>query len=402
MKVSIHDPKFILLLLGGMVLGGITGSIAGHELPFAALIGDLFLNALKMMIVPLVGSSMILGVTQIGSAKKLGKMGMTTVVYYLSTTFIAVIGGLFLVNIIQPGVGGALVLDTVRETDAYSFMDVIHGIIPKNIFAVMAEGKVLPLIFFSLFFGIVLSSLEEKAATVLHFFEGLYEISMKMTQLIIIFAPIGIFGLVAARLGKAGGWSAFQEELSRLAWYVFTVISGLAIHGVVVLALIYLIVVKKNPFHFMKQMGEAVVTAFSTASSSATLPLTIECAEKKAGIKQSTASFVLPLGATVNMDGTALYEAVAAMFIAQLYGIDLTMADQFVIVLTATLAAIGAAGIPEAGLVTMVLVLDSVGLPTEGIGAILAIDWFLDRVRTAVNVWGDSVGAAVVDKIVGS
>ena len=400
MKLSIHDPKFILMLLAGMLLGGITGAVVGGEMPFMELMGGMFLNALKMMIVPLVGSSMILGVTQIGSAKKLGRIGGITFAYYFTTTLLAVIVGLILVNLIKPGIGGSLVLETVRDTNAYSLLDVVYGIIPANIFDVLATGQVLPLIFFSLFFGMVLTSLGEKAETVKHFFEGLFEISMKMTQMIILFAPLGIFGLVASRLGKAGGWGAFQDELARLAWYVVTVIGGLAIHAVLVLALIYFLVTKKNPFTYMKEMGEAIVTAFSTASSSATLPLTMECAEHKAGIRQSSVSFVLPLGATVNMDGTALYEAVAAMFIAQLYGIELTMADQVVIVLTATLAAIGAAGIPQAGLVTMVLVLNSVGLPTEGIGAILAIDWFLDRIRTAVNVWGDSVGAAVVDKLV--
>jgi len=399
MKLSIHDPKFILFLLGAMLLGGMYGAAVGEEIAWAALVGELFLNALKMMIVPLVGSSMILGVNQMGNSRKLGNMGAVTVTYYLFTTLIAVITGLVLVNIIQPGVGTEVVVQSVRETGAYSFLDVVRGIVPENIIHVMASGDVLPLIFFSLFFGIVLNQLRDRATVVLNFFEGLFEISMKMTQYIIFTAPLGIFGLVAARLGQAGGWAAFQDELARLAMYAITVISGLLIHAVIILPLLYFLFLKKSPLRYFRQMSEAIVTAFSTASSSATLPLTMECAEENAGIRQSSASFVLPLGATVNMDGTALYEAVAAMFIAQLYGIDLSMADQLVIVLTATLAAIGAAGIPEAGLVTMILVLHSVGLPTEGIGAILAIDWFLDRIRTAVNVWGDSVGAAVVDKV---
>ncbi len=398
MKLDVHSPRFILFLLIGMIAGAIYGGISGTELPMAELIGKLFLNALKMMIVPLVGSSMILGVTQMGQVKKLGRLGAVTLFYYILTTLLAVTAGLILVNILEPGINRQIVSGAVHTGGRYSFLDVVLGIVPENIFAVMAKGEVLPLIFFSLFFGLVMNSLRDSTDQVLKFFEGLFEISMKMTQLIIVFAPIGIFGLVAARLGKAGGWGAFEEELTRLGMYVLTVISGLAVHSLLVLPLIYFLVVRKNPLDFVRKMGEALITAFSTASSSATLPLTMECAEKNAGIRQSTASFVLPLGATVNMDGTALYEAVAAMFIAQLYGIHLGFADQLVIVLTATLAAIGAAGIPEAGLVTMVLVLHSVGLPTEGIGAILAVDWFLDRIRTTVNVWGDSIGAAVVDR----
>jgi len=218
---------------------------------------------------------------------------------------------------------------------------------------------------------------------------------MKIVHIILLIAPVGIFGLVAGRLGASGG-DAFAGELARLGKYFVTVVLGLGLHGILVLPLILFLFTRRNPLTFFTGMAEALVTAFSTASSSATLPVTLRCAVERNKVAKESAGFVCPLGATVNMDGTALYEAVAAMFIAQSYGIDLNIGQQAVIFLTATLAAIGAAGIPEAGLVTMVMVLQAVGLPLEGIGGILAIDWLLDRFRTTVNVWGDSIGAAIM------
>jgi Na+/H+-dicarboxylate symporter len=345
---------------------------------------------LKMMIIPLNFSSMILGVTTIGDTRKLGRLGGFTILYYLITTLVAVTTGIILVNLIKPGVGISFELSQTISDQNYSFLDVIRGIIPENI--------VESIIFFALFFGIVMNLVGEKAKPVGAFFEGVFEISMKMTHYIILFAPIGIFGLVATRLGAAGGWFAFKDELVGLGFYSVTVIGGLSIHAFVTLPLILWTLGRRSPIKYLKSMSDALFTAFSTASSSATLPLTLSCTEK-AKVNRSTSGFVLPLGATVNMDGTALYEAVAAIFIAQLYGIEITFVQQVIIVLTATLAAIGAAGIPQAGLVTMIIVLKTVGLPIEGIGAILAIDWFLDRIRTTVNVWGDSIGAAVIDKL---
>ena len=310
----------------------------------------------------------------------------------------AVITGIILVNLIKPGVGISHEVNNIIADRSYSFLDVIRGIIPGNIIKSMSNGDILPIIFFALFFSIVMNLVGEKAKPVKAFFEGIFEISMKMTHYIILFAPIGIFGLVASRLGNAGGWFAFKNELIGVGFYSVTVIGGLSIHAFVTLPIILWVFGKRSPIKYLKSMSDALFTAFSTASSSATLPLTLSCTEN-AKIDRSTAGFVLPLGATVNMDGTALYEAVAAIFIAQLYGIEITFVQQIIIVLTATLAAIGAAGIPQAGLVTMIIVLKAVGLPIEGIGSILAIDWFLDRIRTAVNVWGDSVGAAVIDKL---
>jgi len=255
------------------------------------------------------------------------------------------------------------------------------------------------LIIFSLLLGAALSVLGPKVQTTIDVISMLNDGVMKIVHWVMLFAPAGIFGLVATRIGQAGGFNGFLPELLSLGKYSFTVLAGLAIHGFIVLPLILKFVGKRKPSKYIKGVGAALLNAFSTASSSATLPLTIQGVEEENGISRRTASFVLPLGATINMDGTALYEAVAAMFIAQIYGIPMTPVMQGVIFLTATLAAIGAAGIPEAGLVTMVIVLKAVGLPIEGIGLILAIDWLLDRFRTTVNVWGDSVGAGVIETL---
>jgi Na+/H+-dicarboxylate symporter len=320
-----------------------------------------------------------------------------TLLYYLSTTVAAVILGLILVNLIRPGAGAGMETAVAMEVADYSFLDVIRGIIPGNFFgAVLAQGQVLPLIFFSLFFGSVITMVGEKGRPVLSFFEGLFHVSMRMTHLVVATAPIGVFALVATQMGRAGGWEGFFPVLKSLGFYAVTVILGLLIHAGGTLSAILSLIARRRPLHFVRQMIEPLVLAFSTASSSATLPVTMESLEKKAKVDPRAGNFVLPLGATVNMDGTALYEAIAAVFIAQSYGIDLTLPAMITIVLTATLAAIGAAGIPEAGLVTMVMVLHSVGLPAEGVGMILAIDWFLDRCRTTVNVWGDAVGGATV------
>ena len=274
-----------------------------------------------------------------------------------------------------------------------------EGIVPRNIFNAMQRLEILPLIFFSLLFGAALSAIGDKGKRAIEFFSILNDAVMKIVDWIMIIAPIGIFGLIAARIGKAGGFSNFLPELYAVGKYSFTVVAGLSIHAFITLPLILYFVGKKNPFTFIKGISKALLNAFSTASSSATLPISMECVERENNISQETAGFVLPIGATINMDGTALYEAVAAIFISQVYGIELSMTHQIIIFITATLAAIGAAGIPEAGLVTMVIVLKAVGLPLEGIGIILTIDWLLDRFRTTVNVWGDCAGAGVIETL---
>jgi len=395
------DTRFILLLFVGMILGGFFGALTGQSFSLVALLGDLFLGALKMLILPLIASSMIVGVSSLGDVRKLGRLGGFTLLYYLGTTVMAVLLGLILVNLIRPGASAGLETAVAVEVADYSFLDVIRGIIPARFFgAVITEGQVLPLIFFSLFLGSVITMVGDKGRPVLNFFESLFHISMKMTHLVVATAPIGVFALVATQMGEAGGWSGFYPVLKSLGLYSATVLAGLFLHGAGTLPAVLFLFGRRSPLGFARDMLEPLVLSFSTASSSATLPVTMEALDENAGVDPKVGNFVLPLGATINMDGTALYEAIAAVFIAQSYGIDLSLPAMVVIVLTATLAAIGAAGIPQAGLVTMVMVLHSVGLPAEGVGMILSVDWFLDRCRTTVNVWGDAVGAAVVERAV--
>lgn len=392
------------LILIGMIIGAILGVLGGLYLGdfFLSInfIGTLFLNALKMVVVPLIVASMIVGVTTLGDVSKLGRTTGKTILYYFVTTGFSVLIGIILVNIIRPGAGvenfGAYIPDLVAQSKEKSFIDVIIGLIPPNIIKAGAEGKVLPLIVFSLLFGGVLTTIGEKGKPVIAFFEGLNAAIMKLVTLIIYFAPIGVMSLIGGIVAE--NRESIDQLVSSLALYTLTVILGLLVHAIVILPIILKIFGKKKPMEYFLNMGQALATAFTTASSSATLPITMECVEEKNNVDRRAASFVLPLGATINMDGTALYEAVAALFIAQIYGVDLTIGSQVIIFLTATLASIGAAGIPHAGTVTMVFVLSAVGLPLEGIGLIWAIDWFLDRCRTTVNVWGDSVGAAVINE----
>jgi len=390
------------IILLGMVAGAIIGALGGYyfgdifiELKF---LGTLFLNALKMIVIPLIVASMIVGVTSLGDIRKLGRTTGKTLVYYLVTTGCAVIIGIVLVNIIQPGVGmngvGNEIPDVIKGAKPTTYSDFIVSLIPENLIGAAAENSVLPLILFSLVFGGVLTSIGRKGRAVINFFEGLNEAIMKIVILIIYFAPIGILGIIGGIVAEKH--DSIGQIVSGLGLYSLTVILGLLIHAVIILPLILKFFGRKSPLKYFTNMGQALATAFTTASSSATLPVTIDCVTEKNKVSSQASSFVLPLGATINMDGTALYEAVAAIFIAQAIGFPLSISSQVIIFLTATLASIGAAAIPHAGLVTMVIVLSAVGLPLEGIGFIFAIDWFLDRCRTTVNVWGDSIGAAVI------
>ena len=263
----------------------------------------------------------------------------------------------------------------------------------------MADNQVLPLIVFSLLLGGVLTTLGDLGRPAIALFDSLNAAIMGIVHLVMRAAPVGIFGLVAGRIAQAGGFEGFVPELMALARYFGTVVAGLGLHGIVVLPAILWAVGRRNPFRYGANMATALLNAFCTASSSATIPLTLQGVEERNEVSPRVAGFVVPLGATINMDGTALYEAVAAIFIAQAYGIELSAAAMVIVFLTATLASIGAAGIPEAGLVTMLIVLTAVGLPHEGVALLLTIDWLLDRFRTTVNVWGDAVGSAVVETL---
>ena len=396
------EKLLLWLMIAAVVAGFGAGYVGGEAMVSVKWLGDLFLTALKMMIVPLVVASVITGVAGLGDVRKLGRLGGISVSYYVMTTFIAVSIGLVMANLWQPGVGVPLGdMQAPKGTlGDVGITDLILSLVYPNIIAAAADMKLLPIIVFCIAFAAALSMLGERGETVLRFFDGLNEIMMKMVGWIMWFAPIGVFALIASKLGEAGGGDAFFVQLAGLAKYALAVISGLLIHAAFLCAIL-LFVARRSVSEYLGHMATALMTAFSTASSSATLPLTME-GVKMAGVPKPARRFVLPLGATINMDGTALYEAVAVLFIAQAMGIDLSFGQQMIVLVTATMAAIGAAGIPEAGLVTMVIVLEAVGLPLEGIGLILAIDWFLDRCRTTVNVYGDAVGAAVVGRLTGN
>ncbi len=395
------ENKLLMAMIVAILAGGVSGFIWGEAMESVAWLGELFLTALKMLIVPLVAASIITGVAGLGDVRKLGRMGGLSVTYYACTTLIAVSIGLLMANLWQPGVGVDLTTGSNApkpEIGDVGVTDLILSLVHSNIVDAAANMKLLPIIVFCILLAAALTTLAEKGKPVIAFFEGLNEAMMCIVGWIMIFAPIGVFALIASKLGSAGGGEAFFAQLSGLAKYAMAVISGLLAHAAV-LCMLLMVLARRSVAEYLRHMGTALMTAFSTASSSATLPLTMD-GVKAAGVDEKARRFVLPLGATINMDGTALYEAVAVLFIAQAYGIDLSFGQQMLVLVTATMAAIGAAGIPEAGLVTMVIVLEAVGLPLEGIGLILAIDWFLDRCRTTINVFGDAVGAAVVGRMV--
>jgi Na+/H+-dicarboxylate symporter len=398
--------KHAVILLGFIIIAVIAGAIAGwyggEAMLSVAWIGKLFMNALRMMIIPLIIAAVITGITSLGDVRKLGRIGGITVTYYAITTAIAVLIGLFMVNLIQPGVGmeglATEVPETVQDKEDIGISDILLKMVSPNLVAAASDNSsLLAVIVWAIVFAAALTTLGERAKPVIAFFRGFNEAMMRLVIWVMYFAPLGIFALIAARLGAAGGGAAVISQMQAVLWHVVTVLSGLTVHFVVLFLILRFIA--RRGGNYLLSMLRALLTAFGTASSSATLPLTMECARENE-VDDRAVEFVIPLGSTVNMDGTALYEAAAVMFIAQAYGYDMSLAQQGLIFLTATLAAIGAAGIPEAGLVTMVIVLEAVGLPLEGVGLLLAVDWFLDRFRTTVNVWGDSVGAAVVHRFI--
>ncbi len=405
------------LLLIAIVLAIVMGFIIGGFFPSVGIklqiFGDVFLNILMLLVVPIVVLSMIVGVSRIQNLSQLGTLGSKTLVYYIITTAIAASIGIILVNLIQPGVNQGVELgvftdnsETIYVNTSSALKELLigdkeierQGLIGYNLILAMEKMDILPLILFSIWFGAALSSLGKKAKHSINFFSVMNDAILKIVHWTMYYAPVGIFGLITARVALSGGFKAFIPELMSLALYVLTVLSGLALHGFVFLSVLLIFIGKRSLIPYLKGVATALLNAFSTASSTVTLPLTLQGVHEENKVSEKVSNFVLPLGATINMDGTALYEAVAAIFIAQLYGIELSWIQQCIVIITATLAAIGAAGIPQAGLVTMVVVLRAVNLPIEGIGILLSIDWLLDRFRTSINVWGDSVGAAVVEQ----
>lgn len=393
LKIKLHWQILIAL-----VLAVLFGYFFPDSVAYTSWMGDIFLRALKMVIIPLIFSSIISGVTSMGEGKNLGRLGLKTLTYYLATSTIAIVTGLILVNLIKPGVGVDLgFTKTVEGLSEHSgsVRDVLYRLIPENIINAMAEGSILSVIFFAIVFGFFITKVESKSREALTtFFDAIFEVMMKVTLFIIKFTPLGIFGIVSKEVARNSDQLA--SIAGSLAIYSICVLAGLFFHAFVSLPLIVRFIGKARPYAHLKNMLTPLLTAFSTSSSSATLPLTMESLEYNSGVSNKISSFTLPLGATINMDGTALYECVAAMFIAQAYGVDLSFGQQAVVVVTALLASIGAAGIPMAGLVMITVVLTAVGLPLEGIGLILAVDRILDMVRTSVNVWSDSCGAVTI------
>jgi Na+/H+-dicarboxylate symporter len=412
-RLALHWQIFIALVLAvlvGTFLDPATTLFGISLNSVFNFVGTLFLNALKMLIVPLIMSSIIVGMMEI-QPETLGRLGYKTLIYYAASSLLAILIGLLVVNIFQPGMADGEpvrdmiglsvdtddVIERVEGKGSGDLAEVFIRMIPPNIVSAAAEGKMLGLIFFSLLFGFFISRVKgQPGETLKNFWNGLLDVMMQMTEWVMLFAPIGVFALVAKVL-LASGLDAFKP----LAVFFFTVLIALALHLLVVMPAVLKFIARVRPGAHFRAMMPALLTAFSTSSSSATLPITIDCVENRAGVSNRVSGFTLPLGATVNMDGTALYECVAAMFIAQAYGLSLDLTTQFTIVLIALLTSIGVAGIPSASLVAITIILAAIGLPVEAIGMILVVDRVLDMCRTAVNVFSDSVAAVTIARLEG-
>jgi proton glutamate symport protein len=403
----------ILIAIGLAILAGLatgtTGGIGGFTFYQAYdFVGTLFLNGLRMVVVPLVFASIVVGIASVGTGSDLGRLGLKTMGCYALFTTTAILIGLLFVSVMKPGIidgapAGAqlnLTLDTAQAATLNSIgqgssgdiLGIFLRMIPTNVVAAASGTDVMPLIFFGILFGYFMMKLpEQQAATMLIFWQGVNDTMMKITMWIMKWAPIGVFGLIA-RTVAVTGFDAFRPLLV----FFFTVTFALATHIFIVLSLYLYVLGRANPLKHLRAMSPALLMAFSSASSNASLPLNMECLNKRAGVSERVTNFVLPLGATLNMDGTALYECVAAMFLAQAYGIDLTFTTQFTVVLLALLTSVGMAGIPSASLVAITVILGAIGLPLDAIGLLLVTDRILDMLRTSVNVYSDSCGAVII------
>ncbi|HEY5642645.1 MAG TPA: dicarboxylate/amino acid:cation symporter [Gammaproteobacteria bacterium] len=419
-KLALHWQILIAIVLaviaGSLVKSFTTDEFAPNLLgvPYVIMfdyVGEMFLNALKMIIVPLITSSIIVGVAGIGSGGNLGSLGGKTLIFYATTTLAAILLGLLIINFVQPGIvdgepAGELLALEAETTDITAKIEgkgvgdvaeVFKRMIPPNIIQAAAEGQMLGLIFFAILFGYFMTHLGHQFAEPLfNFWNSVFHVMMRMTEFIMMFAPIGVFALVAEVMATAGFKAA-----KPLAIFAICVIVALALHAAGTLALMLRFIGKVRPYKTMAALSPAMLTAFSTASSSATLPVTMDCIEDNVGVSNKISSFVLPLGATVNMNGTALYECAAAVFLAQAYGLELSFGVQFSIVAIALLTSIGVAGVPSASLVAIAVILAAVGLPVEAIGLLMVFDRILDMCRTSVNIWGDACCATIVARLEG-
>lgn len=389
---------FLAAIFGSYV--GEQGKVFGVSLYSTVdILGTLFLNALTLVVIPLISSSIITGISRIGDEVGFKRLGAKMFTFYLGTTLLAILIGLFFVNLIGPGIGHTppntpLTASFHPDASNTSLSKFLFSLIPSNIFNALSRGDMLGVIFFSLIFGYCISKSDSEGATTLKsFFQGVFQTMLRMTHIVIRFLPYGVFCLVAKVFMTTG-----IESLSSVAYFFGTTLLSLATFMLIGLPLLLKYVAKVSPIRHFKAMGPALITAFSTSSSSATLPITIDCAEKRAGISNRICSLVIPLGTSVNMSGSALYECVAAMFVAQCYGIDISFTTQFLIVFMSLLTSIGVAGIPSASLVAVLIILKTVGLPPEGLGLFIAVDRLLDMCRTAVNVFSDSCCAVLVAK----
>jgi Na+/H+-dicarboxylate symporter len=405
-------------ILAAIGVGALTGYLTGPDatlfgvsvVAFFDFLGTLFVNALKMLVVPLIVASVISGVASIGSPRDLGRLGGKTLLFYVVTTLIAVLVALTLSNTVKPGlVDGQPAHDLLAfevskdevsgkvERGAGSLVDTFLGIVPPNIIEAATGNKLLGLVFFSILFGYFLARLEpEVGKPVIGFWNGVFQVMMRMTEFVMLIAPIGVFGLAARTVAKTG-----FDAAGPLLLFSATVLAGLVIYLVLLLPLLVKLVARVNPWPMFPAMAPALLTAFSTASSSATLAMSIDCTERRVGVSNRVCGFVMPLGASLNHAGSALYECAAAMFIAQAYGLHLSFGHQFTIVVLALITSMGIAGIPAASLVGIAVILTAVGLPAEAIGVLLVFDRILDMCRTAVNVFADSCCAVIVARLEG-
>ena len=400
-KLSLSTIIFIALLTGAVF-----GILIHYFIPegyfrdtilingILYVLGNGFIRLMQMLVVPLVFCSLVCGAMAIGDTKTLGTVGVKTIIFYLITTALAVCLALSVASLINPGLGmHETVSDTSAavETTTINFADTLLNIIPKNIFNSLANGDMLPVIVFALFTGILLASMGNRVSTVANFFSQFNDIMMEMTTAVMKVAPVGVFCLIAKTFAGIG-FDAFVPMLK----YMGSVILALALQCFVVYQVLLFLFTRLNPFRFIRKFFPVMTFAFSTSTSNATIPLSIDTLFKKIGVSKRISSFTIPLGATINMDGTSIMQGVAVIFIAQAYGIDLTPSALATVIATATVASIGTAGVPSVGLVTLSMVLTSVGLPTEGIALIMGIDRILDMLRTAVNITGDAVCTTII------
>ena len=420
-KLALHWQILIAIVLAGIVgtiifnvreATGVEPDLFGVTyISIFEYVGTIFLNALRMIIVPLIMSSIIVGVAGIGSGGNLGALGGKTLLFYAATTLAAILVGLVVINAIGPGyVDGepardllALEANTaelqlaVADKGLGDVAEIFQRMVPPNIVAAAVEGQMLGIIFFAILFGYFMTKLtHDYAEPLFKFWDGVFHVMMRMTEWIMKFAPIGVFGLVSVVIAEAG-----LRATGPLAVFAVAVLIALAIHALITLPMLLRFVGRVKPVKTIVGASKAMLTAFSTASSSATLPVTMECVEENIGVSNKISSFVLPLGATVNMNGTALYECAAAMFIAQAYGLELTFGVQFSIVAIALMTSIGVAGVPSASLVAIAIILTALKLPIEALGVLLVFDRILDMARTSVNIWGDICCATIVARLEG-